>query len=448
MFTARTEHTRRLKRKVVVAGSKALAFAEAWGIVGMYLKDRVWRFRPKVQRRRVRPGDSLRVAIVTEYYYPVLGGVTEHVHHFAAQLLAMGHEPTIVTAEAGPFGRDVGPVGSRVVKVGRSVPIYSNDSYARVAFGWDLDHTLGRVLEEGDFDIVHVHSPITPTLPLLAIKQSPVPVVGTFHTHFDSSGWLTVFKEGVRLFMDAMALRIAVSPVCVRSVAKFYPGYAYRVIPNGVNTEWFHPDAPRRPDLQDGAFNILYVGRFDPRNGLDVLLDAFENLSRRHDHLRLVIMGYGPLEDYYRSRVPAWLEDRVVFTGRVDEERPGYFASADVLCLPAKKGSFGITLVEAMSTGVPVVTTDIEGFRFVMTHGKQGLMVPEEAGAAGFEQALETLIGNPDLRLEMAAQARKRALDFSWEKVAQAVVAEYYRLLGAEAGCQESAWNEAAVVAF
>jgi len=131
------------------------------------------------------------------------------------------------------------------------------------------------------------------------------------------------------------------------------------VILNGVDTKLYHPEGPRLPEFLDGNFNILYVGRFDPRKGLEMLLKAFARLARRRKDLRLIIVGFGPLEGRYRRLVPLDLRSRVIFAGRVDEERPLYYRTAHVLCFPAKKGSFGITLLEAMACGTPVITTDL-----------------------------------------------------------------------------------------
>ncbi|QJA06599.1 glycosyltransferase family 4 protein [Thermosulfurimonas marina] len=414
-----------------VWASRATSLAR--GILVALLLHREWRdtIRPKVPRRRVTRGEPLRVALVSEYYYPVLGGITEHVHHFARHLLQAGHEVTIFTPEAGPFGRDTGEVGRRVVKVGRSVPVYSNDSYARMSLGRRLGETLQHLFEEGNFDLVHVHSPFTPTLPLLAIKYSPVPVVGTFHTHFEENLGMSLLHPYLRPYLEALALRIAVSPVCIRSLERYFGDLSFVVVPNGIDTGVYHPEGPRLPEFEDGSFNVLYVGRFDPRNGLETLLQAFAHLARERPNLRLIVVGFGPLEEYYRRLVPPELRSRVIFAGRVDEERPLYYRTAQVLCFPAKKGSFGITLLEAMACGTPVVTTDIEGFRFVMTPGEHGLMVPPDSGAQGYARALAYLMDHPQERRAMARKARERALSFSWERVSQTVLDYYYQILGA-----------------
>ncbi len=418
-----------LKQRVGIVHSQAQSLLKGFLLLTLFLKDWLGPIKPKVRLRPRRKGDPLRIAIVTEYYYPSLGGITEHVHHFAAELLHQGHEIAILTPDAGPFGRDTGEVGKHVVKIGRSVSIYANDSFARVSLGRNLNRRLEEILHRGRFDVIHVHSPLTPTLPLSSIRYAPVPVVGTFHTHFNENLWLTLFRAKLLPYMNALALRLAVSPVCIKSLEKFFPEYPFEVVPNGIDTTWYSPKNAPLPQFNDGFFNILYVGRFDPRNGLDVLIKAFQILASEHPRTRLLIIGYGPLESSYRKMVPDHLKDRVVFVGKVDEERPSYYRSADVLCFPAKKGSFGITLLEAMASGLPVVTTDIEGFRFVMNPGEHGLMVKEEEGPQGYARALRFLLEHPHKRLEMGAKARQRALDFSWPRITAKVLDLYYQIL-------------------
>ena len=129
----------------------------------------------------------LRIALVTEYYYPHLGGICEHVHFFAKEARKCGHHIDIITSNLPGARAEHG-----VIRIGRSQPVYANGSQARITLGLSLRKDMRRVLRSGNYDIVHVHSPLSPVLPILAIEEADCPVIGTFHTYFDRVLWLSV----------------------------------------------------------------------------------------------------------------------------------------------------------------------------------------------------------------------------------------------------------------
>src|SRR5207247_118480 len=142
---------------------------------------------------------------------------------------------------------------------------------------------------------------------------------------------------------------------------------------------------------------VLFIGRFDPRNGLKEMLRAFFLLRERRDDVRLIVLGDGPLRPLYVRMVPPRLRDDVLFEGRVDGLRPRYLASCEVLCTPCHLASFGMVLLEAMSAGVPVVASNISGFRLLMRDGVQGLLVDHDGEGTAFCDALDFLLAHPDV---------------------------------------------------
>src|SRR5512147_797938 len=132
-----------------------------------------------VWRAEARPGHVPRVAIVTEYYYPHLGGICEHVHFFAREARRKGWHVDIITSNM----RGASPE-PHVIRLGRSVVLYANGSLGRITAGWRLRQQVREALRRGRYDLVHAHTPLAPTLPLLAVDEAECPVVGTFHTQF------------------------------------------------------------------------------------------------------------------------------------------------------------------------------------------------------------------------------------------------------------------------
>ncbi len=207
------------------------------------------------------------------------------------------------------------------------------------------------------------------------------------------------------------------------------------MIPNGVDTNFFSPEAEPLPQLLDGKRTILFVGRFDPRNGLKHMLRAFVLLRERRDDVRLVVLGDGPLRGVYQRLVPHGLRDDVLFEGRVDQLRPRYLASAEVLCTPCQLASFGMVLLEAMSAGVPVVASRNSGFQRLMEDGRQGFLIDPPDGEQEFAAALNLLLEDVELARKMGAAGRQLALaNYAWPVVADRLEELYERLLTERAG--------------
>lgn len=374
---------------------------------------------PRPERSEGTHG-SLRIGVVTEYYYPHLGGVCEHVHFFAREARREGHEVDIITSHL-PGARPE----PHVIRLGRSVPVYINGSQGRVTVGRTLRRDLRQVLRDGRYDIVHVHSPLTPVLPLLAIAEAEVPVIGTFHTYFDRSIGYRTFRRALQRRLEKLSAAIAVSQSTIVALERYFDA-DWKIIPNGVDTELFRPDAPHPPELRGDVPTILFLGRFDPRNGLSTLIDAFKRVRGRGRRARLVIVGDGPLRDYYYRQ--AGRNPNIVFAGAVLEGRPGYYAHAAIYACPTTKASFGITLLESMACQTAIVCSDILGFRDVVMHGREALMVPcndRDALANG----LVRLLDDEPLRNRLGENGRARALEYDWRRVSAAIIDVYREVL-------------------
>ena len=380
--------------------------------------------------------------MVTEYAYPVLGGVPEHVHNLSRELVAMGHEVTVLTSKA-PIGMKAraraidaenrSVHGYDTVRVGVSMPLVSNGSVARVSVGVGVKARVARALR--GMDVVHAQGLASPMVTLWALRTSRAPVnVGTFHTYFEGGHWgYEYFFAYVRSTMARTDRLIAVSEACVTALRPYFGDQPFDIIPNGVDTDLYRPLGPgeSRPD---GPPRILFMGRFDPRNGLPTLLEAARILKDEGRDFVVQVVGDGPLRPKYHHQAKAlgvW--DRVEWLGLLDKERPRLYREATVFASPCVLASFGVVLLEAMASGTPVVCADNIGFRQVIRDGAPGRFVPPDdprALAAGIAEQLD----DAALRAQWGARGREVVVErYSWPQVARRVEGVYREIADANA---------------
>lgn len=373
----------------------------------------------------------LRIGILSQAYHPAVGGVTEHVDQSAHALRARGHEVAVITAHYSE--RAYGPShpnGYPVHRIGHNLAVPYNGAENNMTVGFGLRGKLEALLERERFDLLHLHCPVSPVLPLLALRVAKQPVVGTFHSTVMSDLAFRIFRRALLPSYRRLDRALAVSEAARDCVLRHFPG-PVDILPNGVNLERFRPGLPRLPQFTDGTPTILFVGRHDPRKGLPELMQAAAALAEDRVRFRLVIVGDGALRRRIERMAGGALRGRVHFEGQVSNEHlPGYYASADLFCSPARGGeSFGIVLLEAMACGVPIVATDLPGYRTVLTPGREGLMVPPR-DPVSLRDALKMMLLSRDLRAEMGARGVETARRYAWPAIAARLEEIYGSLVG------------------
>ncbi|MDO5711738.1 MAG: glycosyltransferase family 4 protein, partial [Micrococcales bacterium] len=369
----------------------------------------------------------MRIGIVCPYSFDVAGGVQFHVRDLAECLLTRGHQVSVLA----PADEDT-PLPAYVVGCGRAIPIRYNGSVARLAFGPLVAARVNRWLDEGNFDVVHIHEPIAPSVSILALWVATVPIVATFHSSLERSRAMQAAYPMVRSSLEKIHARIAVSQTARQTVITHGGGDAV-VIPNGVFVDRLAAGRGRprwRGLVADGAPTLAFLGRIDePRKGLPVLLAALPRVLAAHPGTRLYIAGYGDLEAA-RARLDPDLTRACEFLGPISEEdKADLLASVDIFVAPHTGGeSFGIVLVEAMAAGAPVLASDLPAFAAVLDDGRAGLLFPVgDADALG--ERLVGLLGDPVARARLAREGRWRARRFDWAFVGAEVLAVYETVL-------------------
>ncbi len=359
----------------------------------------------------------MRVVLICPYSLTLPGGVQGQVLGLARMLRQRGVSATVL----GPC--DGAPPEAGVISVGPSVSLAANGSVAPLAPDPSAIRRTLEVLAAEQPDVLHLHEPLVPGPALTALLAGSVPTVGTFHAsgRVPAYVWL---RPAVRAVARRIGIRTAVSPEA-RALAERWLGGACHVLPNGVEVERFAKadrwPAPVTPGGSGRA--ILFVGRHEPRKGLEVLLKAFAGLQT---DAVLWVAGEGPETAELMAGAPANVE----WLGRIsDEELAARMRTAALFCAPSLRGeSFGVVLLEAMAAGTPVVASDIAGYRDVARHDREAVLVPG-GDVPALTAALEQVLDDPILAGRLVEAGTARAATFSMERLAGRYVDLYEALL-------------------
>jgi phosphatidylinositol alpha-mannosyltransferase len=365
----------------------------------------------------------MKIALVSAYDFAYPGGVVDHISHLATHFQGMGHHVRIIAPWSGGNSAPCSPI---VYQIGTVVPVPANGSVARITLSPLVSRRVKEILRAEQFDIVHIHEPLLPALPLTVLRHSTTSNVGTFHAYRQSNLGYFYGKPILKYFFRRLHGRIAVSLPALEFISQYFEG-EFEIIPNGIEVERFGDHVAPLPGLRDGRPVILFVGRYnEPRKGFKYLLRSLAQVRHAVPGARLVVVGKGK-PDRYRRYLAARNIDDVIFAGHVShEDLPRYYASCDVFCAPSTgRESFGIVLLEAMASGRPVVASNIPGYASVVTHGREGLLV-EPKRPDGLAEALVRLLQDRQGRERMGAQGQATAGTYAWEKVSRRVL-QYYK---------------------
>jgi phosphatidylinositol alpha-mannosyltransferase len=384
----------------------------------------------------------MKIGIITEHYYPSLGGISEHVHNTYLQFKQRGFEVKIITPRT-PGNKhlfNTWAAGEDIIHIRRSIPLYTNGGFSRSIIPFGLKGHLRKLFEKEQFDLIHIHSPFGSFLGLASLRVANCPTVCTYHSVYKNCTTYRLFKKLGDFFMRSMDLRIGISPQCIDSVKQYFD-FNFKMIPNGIDATLFHPDLPKIDKFNDDVLNIMFLGRFDPNNGLGYLINAFHNVKKRFKKCRLIIVGDGPLAKKYHKMAERNKDD-IHFVGLQHKLKANYLATADIFCHPAVMHAQSIVTLEAMASGLPIVASNLDSFKWCMSDAATYF---ESKNEDALVDALLKMLRDPELRIDYAAKARRRALDYSWDKIANKLIEEFNHILGINStseSCDESPFKQ------
>ncbi|MCX7836715.1 MAG: glycosyltransferase family 4 protein [candidate division WOR-3 bacterium] len=376
--------------------------------------------------------------MVSDVYLPYIGGIPVHIYNLSQELRKRNHIVKILTTDFSSnhifkvndlelYNKEEDE--KHVYRVGRAMFFRANKSFASFPVGWRLGTKIKEILEENDFDIIHIHGCLAPFLPLYVLKFSKTKNIITLHSYFKNSLGYIFFRPFLYPFFKKLHGIIAVSNAAKRATQKYFPGN-YCIIPNGVNTNFFHPNIKPLEEYSHYYPRLLFVGRFEPRKGLKYLLQALPIIKKEFPNFLLLVVGKGVLGYSYQEYLSSEVKENVVFCGTSSlEELPKFYATSHIFIAPSIGAeSFGIVLLEAMACGKPIVASNIPGYQEILENGKEGFLVKpcdyQEIAKKVIELAKDFKKAE-----EMGKAGRKKALNYSWEKISEKVENFYYQVI-------------------
>ena len=369
--------------------------------------------------------------MVSPYGWDTPGGVQVHIKELAENFISKGHEVSVIA----PVSDESAITEEWLVNAGRPISVPFNGAVAKVLFGPLATSRVRQWIAQGEFDVIHIHEPVVPSLSLLACWSAEGPMVATFHASSPKQRALTAVSPMLEPVLERITARIAVSEMARKTLTDHFATDAV-IIPNGINGSVYKSaeahSAWKRP------FTLGFLGRFDEdRKGLAVLLAAMPQILKKYPDVRLLVAGPGDADAAYK-KMDASLRSKVDFLGRLsDAEKQSFFKSIDIYVAPNIRGeSFGIILAEAMAAGTPIVASDIEAFVAVLESGASGTLF-KVGDSKDLAKRIIELFGNRALGEALALRASEAAQRFDWESVADEIF-HVYELAQTLAGPENS----------
>jgi len=321
--------------------------------------------------------------------------------------------------------------GFDIIRIGRATPVMANESLAKISLGWNVGREVKEMIEREKFDVIHIHCPLTPILPLLVQRYADCPIVGHIHVMLLSKpSWYQWFHKAIQKFVEDFDGLVAVSKVSAKPFEDWF-GQKFEVIPNGIPVNDLLNDCQPIARFNDGKINLFFIGRMEPRNGISTLIDAFRIIHQAEPNSRLILAGDGPLQKYFEAEVEAELQPHVHFVGRVNEEKAAFFKTTTINVVPTNRiASLGVALLEAMLSGRPTVASDLPAFRetYSIDHD---VLVAHPDRAEDFARQVLRFIRDPELGKLFAQRAQQKMLErFSWTSIIERVDDYTNRKLG------------------
>jgi phosphatidylinositol alpha 1,6-mannosyltransferase len=383
----------------------------------------------KSRGRRRRPERrvlDLRVVLVTETFFPQVNGVSRTLAQLERHLASEGVELLIVHPDYGPTD---GP-STRLTVGSIRMPFYPDLRVPIPPFG-----STWRQVAKWRPSLIHVVTEATLGLSALRFaRRNSIPIVSSFHTNFDmytahyGLGWMRgLIWRYLRWFHNLTAEKYVPSRATIRDLEA--RGFERLVLwPRGVDSQLFRPNRPRRAALRaELGFSphdivVGHVGRLAAEKNIGELAASINQVLHERPQAKAMIVGDGPA----RADLESSLGPSARFVGfRTGDDLADHYSAFDLFAFASTTETFGNVVLEAMSSGLPVVAVRAGGPGDIVRHGETGLLVELEDPFTAHSNALIRLIDDPRLRTRIGEAARSYAEDQGWGRVMARLLACY-----------------------
>ena len=339
--------------------------------------------------------------MISPYSLSVPGGVQNQILALAKSIRKLGTDVRVLGPCDGP------PPDTGITPLGNSLPTATNGSIAPLAPDAAAQLRVIRALRDEQFDVLHVHEPLAPgpTITSIVLKQSPI--VATYHRSGHSK-FYDYFNRPARWVASRIEINCAVSEEAARTAKSALRG-TYEILFNGIDLDLFETRIEK-----SATPTVLFLGRHEPRKGLQVLIEAFRYLP---NDVRLWIASEGPETEKLKEQTSN--DDRIIWLGTIsDAEKINRLQKCSVLCAPSLGGeSFGIVLLEAMAAKTPVVASAIPGYMKLARQGKDALLT-KPGDPISLSDALRSVLFTDNVATTLSESGRERAEQFSMDELA------------------------------
>jgi phosphatidylinositol alpha-mannosyltransferase len=360
---------------------------------------------------------SLKIGIVCPYGWDTPGGVQNHIRDLAEYLIRAGHNISVLAPVV-----DEENIPEYVVSAGKPIAIPYNGAVARVLFGPIAFARVRQWINQGNFDLLHLHEPAIPSISLLACWAAEGPMVGTFHAAAKRQKAIFAIGPILEPVIEKLSARIAVSEAARATLTEHLETDAV-VIPNGIYANRYR-DGVAQENWQGNSLG--FIGRFEePRKGLAVLIEALPIISRFAPDVHVFVAGPGDSEQAIDSIDPQ-LRSRFTFLGKISEQdKANFLASISLYVAPNTGGeSFGIILAEALAGGATVVASNIPAFDSLLSHGTFGELFQSESSTDLAKKIID-LLRDDERRIQLGKAGKEHAQQFDWKVVADQIFSIY-----------------------